>query len=81
MHDFNAAWNAHISVVTSDPASLMRASELADGFALCGFDAVHLASAERLRQGVSTLEIVAFDVVLNRAARLLGFALPDLIPR
>ncbi|OIQ66702.1 hypothetical protein GALL_517260 [mine drainage metagenome] len=81
MHDFNAARTAHISVVTSDPALLMRATELADGFALRGLDAVHLANAERLRQGVSTLEFVAFDAALNRAARLPGLALPDFIPR
>jgi len=78
--DFRGDWRANYCPVVSDPALLERAGELAEGFALRGYDAMHLASAERIRTSVPSTLLVSFDHHLNRAATLLGFALPDFAP-
>jgi predicted nucleic acid-binding protein len=58
-----------------------RAGELADAFALRGYDAVQLASAEAVWRVLGgPLVFLSFDRRLNRAARLLGLSLPDGIP-
>jgi predicted nucleic acid-binding protein len=77
---FGRDWTEGISAVATDTLLLERAAELAEGFALRGYDAVHLASAERVRLGLPATRFVSFDRNLNRAAKLLGFALPDFVP-
>lgn len=78
--DFRADWDNNFSPLDTRPALLERAAELAEGFALRGYDAVHLASAERIRLALPATRFVSFDRHLNRAAKLLGFALPDFVP-
>jgi predicted nucleic acid-binding protein len=78
--DFRGDWRANYSPIVSDETLLERAAELAEGFALRGYDAVHLASAERVRLALPATRFVSFDQQLNRAAKLLGFALPDFAP-
>lgn len=46
-----------------------RAGEMAERHALRGFDAVHLASATRLKERFSELRFLAFDNRLTEAAR------------
>ena len=59
--------------MTTDEALVERAGELAEGFALRGCDAVHLAAAERLFRALGpVLMMWTFDVALARASRLLG---------
>ena len=78
--DFRADWTNNFSPLATRPELLERAAELAEGFALRGYDAVHLASAERVRLALPVTRFVSFDRNLNRAAKLLGFALPDFVP-
>ncbi len=76
--DFSSDWES-VSTVSADQALLLRAAQLAEGFALCGYDSLHLASAERFRLGIPEIQFVAFDAALNRAARLLGFCCPEFL--
>jgi predicted nucleic acid-binding protein len=77
--DFLAAWPA-ITQVGLTGSLLERAAELAEGFALRGYDSLHLAAADLLRQVVSEqLVFASFDRHLNRAAKLLGMKCPDFI--
>lgn len=46
-----------------------QAGEMADRYALRGYDAVHLASAARLRERFEDLRFLAFDDRLLEAAR------------
>jgi hypothetical protein len=69
-----------ITYVERDTDLLERAADLAEGFALRGYGAVHLASADRLRMALSGTRFVSFDHGLNRAAKLLGFTLPSFVP-
>jgi uncharacterized protein len=78
--DFQFDWETNFSPLDTRPDLLERAAELAEGFALRGYDAVHLASAERVRLALPATRFVSFDRHLNRAAKLLGFALPDFAP-
>lgn len=80
VRNFNRDWAEGMSAVATDATLLERAAELAEGFALRGYDAVHLASAERVRLALPATRFVSFDHHLNRAAKLLGFALPDFVP-
>jgi predicted nucleic acid-binding protein len=58
-----------------------RAGELADLFALRGYDAVQLAAARALHDELGEpLTFVCYDRRLNRAARLLGLTLPEGAP-
>ncbi|MDO9227505.1 MAG: type II toxin-antitoxin system VapC family toxin [Pseudomonadota bacterium] len=77
---FVSDWQTSISYVRTDPDLLLRAAELAEGFALRGYDAMHLASADRLLTVLPATLFVSFDQVLNRAAKLLGFTLPPFVP-
>jgi predicted nucleic acid-binding protein len=79
--DFRYDWHTNFSSVPTDEPLLERAAELAEGFALRGYDAVHLACADRMRRHLPELRFVSFDRNLNRAARLLGLALPDFVPQ
>jgi uncharacterized protein len=53
-----------------------RAGDLAERFRLKGYDAVHLATADRLGREVrSPLSFACFDSALNTAASILGLTL------
>lgn len=78
---FRKDWASGITTVKTDEELLERAAELAEGFALRGYDAFHLASAERIRLHLPQTRFLSFDRQLNRAAKLLGFTLPDFVPR
>ena len=73
-------WPAY-AVVNVTPSLVRLAAEYADAFALRGFDAVQLASAQTVHRTVqSPLAFMAFDIRLNRAAKLLGLELPPWAP-
>lgn len=58
-----------------------KAGEFAEAFALRGYDAVQLAAGHALHTALDEPPLfVAFDRRLNRAARLLGMALPEDAP-
>ncbi len=76
---FRRDWVAY-STVSADAALMERAAELAEGFGLRGYDSIHLASADRIRLYMPGLLFASFDLTLNRAAKLLAFALPDFVP-
>lgn len=78
---FSQDWMDCVSEVSTDRNLLMRAAELAEGLALRGYDAVHLASAERMRTALPEIHFASFDRTLNRAARLLGFPIPGFVPQ
>lgn len=78
---FTKDWR-NISQVQFDEALLERAAELAEGFGLRGYDSVHLAAADRIRDAVGErLVFVCFDERLNRAAKLIGISLPEFASR
>jgi uncharacterized protein len=77
---FVADWRS-VSRIQVDPSLVERAADLAEGFGLRGYDAVHLAAADRVKSFVAEgLEFACFDAKLNRAAKLLGFKLPNFAP-
>lgn len=77
---FREDWHG-ISRVAVDPELMERAADLAEGLALRGYDAVHLAAADRVRLAAGKdLVFLSFDRVLNRAARLLGLHLAGFAP-
>lgn len=51
-----------------------QAGEFADAFALRGYDSIHLAAAQTLHAAGSEVRFAAFDVRLQKAARILGMA-------
>jgi len=53
-----------------------HAGELAHNHALRGFDAVHLACAERLRASFDDVRFLTYDERLERAAREEGLVSP-----
>lgn len=70
-------WSA-IHVVDVTQALVEKAGELAEGFALRGYDAVQLAAADVLHAALAEpIIFLSFDRRLNRAARLLGLGLPE----
>lgn len=73
-------WAAY-AVVDVTPTLVRLAAEYAEAFALRGFDAVQLASAHTVQSTVAgPLTFMAFDIRLNRAAKLLGLELPPWAP-
>jgi uncharacterized protein len=73
---FEKDWR-HTALVLPTEAMIRRAGDLAERFALRGYDSVHLAAAESLllaRQR-SSVCFASFDEQLNRAAEQLGLAL------
>lgn len=73
-------WPALRLVEVTQPV-VERAGQLADAFALRGYDAVQLASAEAvLRVLGGPLVFLSFDRRLNRSARLLGLELAEGAP-
>ncbi|MFP4148191.1 MAG: type II toxin-antitoxin system VapC family toxin [Nitriliruptoraceae bacterium] len=66
---------ANLDLLEIDERLVRRAGELAQHHALRGYDAVHLAAAERLRDDATVM--VAGDRDLCTAARTLGMAVAD----
>jgi predicted nucleic acid-binding protein len=69
IRDFEADWSAYV-VVEPTMELVRQAGELAERYALRGFDSVHLASyLEVVREtGPSSARFSSFDRPLNRAA-------------
>ena len=79
-HQLEEDWPAY-AVVDVTPTLVRLAAEYAEAFALRGFDAVQLASAQTVQRTVpGPLTFMAFDIRLNRAAKLLGLELPPWAP-
>ena len=74
VEDFDNDWESFFIVDVSD-ALTKRAGQLAEKFALRGYDAVHLASAVIVgEQGNQAVRFACFDEKLSRAARRQGLA-------
>jgi predicted nucleic acid-binding protein len=72
VQDFDNDWETFFIVDVSD-ALIKRAGQLAETFALRGYDAVHLASAVIVgEQGNQAVRFACFDEKLSRAARRQG---------
>lgn len=70
---FEKDWVDYL-VVKMDATLMKRAGQLVESFPLKAYDAIHLASAERLlHRAKSTVTFACFDKQLNAAARALGF--------
>ncbi len=61
-------WRSYVRLAVSNLVAY-RAGEMAERYALRGFDAIHLASAVRLDERVSDVRFLAFDDRLVEAAR------------
>ena len=73
---FVADWPSFAGVELTQ-ALTERAAEMAEAFALRGYDAVHLASADLVhREGEASVTFACFDRHLNQAARMLGLKTP-----
>lgn len=73
--DFESDWAGFIKM-PADPDSVRRAGDLAERFQLRAYDALHLATADRLyRETRSRLRFACFDAALNRAASTLGLTM------
>lgn len=71
-----ADWR-HYVVMDVTQAVVERAGEYADAFALRGYDALQLAAAAEAMEGSGQeLVFACFDRRLNKAAGLLGMAVP-----
>ena len=67
------------SVVGTDEVLIQRACGIAEYGGLRGYDAMHLAAAERVRLGgFMDMELLSFDKDLVRAAKMLGIHCVDL---
>lgn len=72
VQDFADDWETFFIVDVSD-ALTKRAGQLAERFALRGYDAIHLASAVIVgEQGTQPVRFACFDEKLSRAARRQG---------
>lgn len=67
---FNDGWRALDRIPVSDEIAF-SAGELAERYALRGFDAIHLASARWIQDDVDNLHFMAFDARLLAVARML----------
>jgi predicted nucleic acid-binding protein len=71
---FEGDWQA-LQVLALDEPMVRRAGELAEGFALRGYDSLQLAAAERIWRQIGTeFHFAVFDKQLLNAAALLGMA-------
>lgn len=61
-------WRGFVRISVSNLVAY-RAGEMAERYALRGFDAIHLASAARLGERFDDLHFLAFDARLVEAAR------------
>jgi predicted nucleic acid-binding protein len=76
---FDVEW-LKSSVVRTDEVLIQRASGIAEYGALRGYDAMHLAAAERVRLGgFMDMELLSFDKDLVRAAKMLGIRCVELL--
>jgi uncharacterized protein len=67
------------SVVATDEVLIQRASGIAEYGGLRGYDAMHLAAAERVRMGgFMDMDLLSFDKDLVRAAKMLGIRCVEL---
>lgn len=66
--DLDDDWPTYERLNVSGPVSYL-AGELAERYALRGYDSVHLASAVRLSERFEDLRFLAFDDRLNDAAK------------
>lgn len=70
--EFDADWRIFVKM-PADPAIVHRAADLAEQFRLRAYDAIHLATAERVfRDTHIQVRFACFDAALNRAASTLG---------
>jgi predicted nucleic acid-binding protein len=67
---------AEMDIIEVDEPLAHRAGELAEDYQLRGYDAVHLAAAERLRD--PTVVFVAGDAALLEAGSIAGIAIAGL---
>lgn len=77
--DLEATW-LELGIVTPEEPLLRRAGDLAERFALRGFDSVHLAAAEALWNEVepkADFRFAVFDRSLRAAATELGIEILD----
>lgn len=75
VQDFESL-HEQLDIVEVTPELVHDAGSLAEQFALRGYDAVHLASAQLVQD--SDLVLAAGDLSLRRAAQALGIATSDL---
>ncbi len=73
VNDLNGDWPVYDRLNVSDSVAY-QAGELAERYALRGYDAVHLASAVRLSERFGNLRFLAFDGRLNDAAKAADLA-------
>ena len=74
-------WPQH-RIIEVTQSLVEKAGELADAFGLRGYDAVQLAAAHQLAEvGGQPVRFLCFDRRLNRAAKVLGLALPEGVPQ
>ena len=66
--DLNGEWRGFVRISVSNLVAY-RAGEMAERYALRGFDAIHLASAARLGERFSDVHFLTFDARLVEAAR------------
>lgn len=64
----DGGWEGFDRLIVSEAVTRL-AGELAEKYALRGFDAIHLASAARLGEAFEDLRFLAFDARLVEAAR------------
>jgi predicted nucleic acid-binding protein len=69
-HEFEWQWPAYLALEVTSPLS-REAGDLAERYALRGFDALHLASFVEVarKAGVAETRFSSFDDRLNRASR------------
>ena len=74
-HELDLDWQ-HFNQLPVEHETVRLAGNLAERFGLKGYDAVHLATADRLYREVrSPISFACFDSALNGAASTLGFTL------
>jgi predicted nucleic acid-binding protein len=75
--ELNRDWRRRIETIELTDRISFRAGDLSQTYALRGFDAIHLASALTLQEGLDELvTFSAFDDRLNGAALACGLATP-----
>ena len=72
--EFESTWEG-LQIVAIDESTVRRAGGFAETYSLKGFDAVHLASADALRQNFGPITFGCFDADLSRAASSCGMML------
>jgi predicted nucleic acid-binding protein len=74
---FEADWKGFIRMPV-DAATVLLAGDHSERFGLRAYDAIHLATAERLgREAGAQVRFLCFDKALNRAATQLGLEVAE----